>query len=92
MAAIVAVMSKGLIQAAASLVCACLQVPSFREVGACGTATVAVPIASVTDSEKRHDFGDFVCDLLLLLLCSRLVCRLLVLILCWGVHSSQCFA
>jgi len=35
------------------------EVPSFREVGACGTATVAVPIASVTDSEKRHDFGDF---------------------------------
>jgi len=35
------------------------EVSSFREVGACGTATVAVPIASVTDSETKHEFGNF---------------------------------
>jgi len=35
------------------------EVSSFREVGACGTATVAVPIASVTDGDVRHEFGNF---------------------------------
>jgi len=35
------------------------EVKSFREVGACGTATVVVPIASITDSDKKHEFGAF---------------------------------
>jgi len=35
------------------------ELKSFREVGACGTATVVVPIASITDQEGKHDFGKF---------------------------------
>ena len=35
------------------------EVPDFREVGACGTATVCVPIASITDGEVVHEFGGF---------------------------------
>jgi len=35
------------------------EVPTFREVGACGTATVVAPIASITDGDVRHDFGGF---------------------------------
>lgn len=34
-------------------------VPNFREVGACGTATVCVPIGSITTSAVKHDFGKF---------------------------------
>ena len=30
------------------------EVLSFKEVGACGTATVCVPIASITDGDKKH--------------------------------------
>ena len=35
------------------------ELASFREVGACGTATVAVPIASITHEGTKHDFGGF---------------------------------
>ena len=35
------------------------EVPSFREVGACGTATVCVPIGSITHGQKKHEFGKF---------------------------------
>ena len=34
-------------------------VPSFREVGACGTATVCVPIGSITQGETKYEFGKF---------------------------------
>jgi len=35
------------------------EVASFREVGACGTATVCVPIGSITDGDTKHEFGKF---------------------------------
>jgi len=35
------------------------EVASFREVGACGTATVVAPIASITDDQQKHVFGGF---------------------------------
>tara|TARA_B110001452_G_scaffold248062_1_gene234538 strand:- start:1208 stop:2398 length:1191 start_codon:yes stop_codon:yes gene_type:complete len=35
------------------------ELPAFREVGACGTATVVAPIASITDTQKKHEFGKF---------------------------------
>ncbi|KAL1508489.1 hypothetical protein AB1Y20_004590 [Prymnesium parvum] len=35
------------------------EVSTFREVGACGTATVCVPIASITDGDAKHEFGKF---------------------------------
>ena len=35
------------------------EVPHFREVGACGTATVCVPISSITEGEIKHEFGSF---------------------------------
>jgi branched-chain amino acid aminotransferase len=35
------------------------ELPTMREVGACGTATVCVPIASITTSEKKLEFGGF---------------------------------
>jgi len=35
------------------------EVKSFKEVGACGTATVVAPIASITDGDVKHDFGKF---------------------------------
>lgn len=35
------------------------EVPSFKEVGACGTATVVAPIASIADNDKLHTFGNF---------------------------------
>ena len=34
-------------------------VPNFKEVGACGTATVCVPIGSITSGETKHEFGKF---------------------------------
>ena len=33
------------------------EIPSFQEVGACGTATVCVPIASITNGNEKLDFG-----------------------------------
>jgi len=35
------------------------ELSSFREVGACGTATVAVPIQSVTNGDEKLQFGKF---------------------------------
>eukprot|EP00965_Chrysotila_dentata_P173326 5721542-Pleurochrysis_carterae.AAC.1 len=35
------------------------EIPSFREIGACGTATVVAPIASISDGDVKHDFGRF---------------------------------
>jgi len=35
------------------------ELPSFKEVGACGTATVAVPIASITHDDHMLEFGKF---------------------------------
>jgi len=35
------------------------EVKTMREVGACGTATVVAPIASITDGDVKHDFGRF---------------------------------
>ena len=35
------------------------ELPSFREVGACGTATVCVPIASITNGNEKLEFGKF---------------------------------
>ena len=35
------------------------EVLSFREVGACGTATVLAPISGITDGDVRHEFGGF---------------------------------
>jgi len=35
------------------------EISSFREVGACGTATVCVPIASVTNGAEVLEFGKF---------------------------------
>jgi branched-chain amino acid aminotransferase len=35
------------------------ELKSFREVGACGTATVVAPIQSITDGEVRYEFGVF---------------------------------
>ena len=32
------------------------EVPRFREVGACGTATVMAPIASITDGDVKHEW------------------------------------
>ena len=35
------------------------ELPSFKEVGACGTATVVAPIASITDSKGKYEFPSF---------------------------------
>ena len=36
------------------------ELPStFKEVGACGTATVVAPIASITDAKGKHEFPTF---------------------------------
>jgi len=35
------------------------EVPSFQEIGACGTATVCVPIGSITSGTTKHEFGKF---------------------------------
>lgn len=35
------------------------ELKSFREIGACGTATVVAPIQSITDGETRYEFGEF---------------------------------
>ena len=35
------------------------EIASFREVGACGTATVCVPIASITNGSEKLQFGKF---------------------------------
>lgn len=35
------------------------EVPKFRELGACGTATVMAPIASITDGDKKYEFDNF---------------------------------
>ena len=35
------------------------ELQTFQEVGACGTATVVAPIASVSEGERRVDFGGF---------------------------------
>ena len=32
------------------------EVKAFREVGACGTATVVAPIASITDGDVKHEW------------------------------------
>ena len=35
------------------------EISSFQEVGACGTATVCVPIASITNGDQELHFGKF---------------------------------
>ena len=35
------------------------EIASFQEVGACGTATVCVPIASITNGAEKLEFGKF---------------------------------
>jgi len=35
------------------------ELSAFREIGACGTATVVAPIASLTDANGRSEFGTF---------------------------------
>ena len=35
------------------------EIPTFQEVGACGTATVCVPIASITNGSEKLQFGKF---------------------------------
>mmetsp|Transcript_29806 Transcript_29806/g.91461 ORF Transcript_29806/g.91461 Transcript_29806/m.91461 type:complete len:285 (+) Transcript_29806:190-1044(+) len=35
------------------------ELKTFKEVGACGTATVVAPIQSITDGTTRHEFGGF---------------------------------
>ena len=35
------------------------ELPHFQEVGACGTATVCVPIASITHGDTKLEFGKF---------------------------------
>ena len=35
------------------------EVPKMREVGACGTATVMAPIASITDGDAKYDYANF---------------------------------
>ena len=35
------------------------ELPSVQEVGACGTATVVAPIASITDAKGKHEFPTF---------------------------------
>ena len=35
------------------------EIASFQEVGACGTATVCVPIASITNGSEKLSFGQF---------------------------------
>ena len=35
------------------------QLSNFDEVGACGTATVCVPIASITNEGQKLEFGKF---------------------------------
>jgi branched-chain amino acid aminotransferase len=35
------------------------ELSSFSEIGACGTAAVLVPIASITDANATHEFGKF---------------------------------
>jgi len=35
------------------------ELPTFKEVGACGTATVVAPIASITDAKAKHEFPNF---------------------------------
>lgn len=35
------------------------EIKSYRELGACGTATVVAPIASITDGDVKHEFGAF---------------------------------
>ena len=35
------------------------ELPTFKEVGACGTATVVAPIASITDGKGKYEFAQF---------------------------------
>ena len=35
------------------------ELPTFKEVGACGTATVVAPIASITDGKGKYEFNQF---------------------------------
>ena len=35
------------------------ELKTFEEVGACGTATVVAPIASISDDDGKHEFGKF---------------------------------